>query len=678
MTHRDRVIDDFHGTLVADPFRWLEDEESPRTREWVQAQDESARQFLAAAPGREAIRRRLSEVFNYTKYQVPSKSAGRYYFQRSDGLQDQPVLYRAKQLDDDPEIVLDPNELSEDGTVALMNYSVSKDGRYMAYACSRSGSDWQQIRIRDLETMEDLEEVIEYCKFTNLPWMPDSSGFFYTRFPEPGSVPPEDASNFNRVCFHRLGTPQEKDSLVYENPDDREQLFRPQVTEDGRYLLLSLSVGTQARNRVYYRPIGKTGDFIHLLDESDALYSFLGNEGEVFYFHTDRDADRGRIIAVDLNEPDPDRWRQVIAQNDDVMAFARYAGGHLAVVYRHHAHSRLRIFTTEGEPVEEVSLPTLGTVWELSGREDDPELFFDFTSYLHPLTVFRYDLQGNETQVLYSPDVSFDPDDYVTTQAFCTSADGTRVPVFVTHRKDLECSGDNRTLLYGYGGFNAAASLSFSPSILVWMERGGVYAHACMRGGSEYGSEWHEAGMFENKQNVFDDFIAAGEWLVNNRYTSTDRLAIMGASNGGLLVAACMLQRPDLYGAVICRVPVIDMLRFHKFTVGRFWTTEYGNAEENPEHFEFLFRYSPLHNVRFGHVYPPVMIMTAASDDRVVPAHAMKFAATLQEVAVSDNLILLRVEGRAGHGAGKPTSKIIDEDTDICAFLEAATSGSRS
>lgn len=670
MAHKDRIIEDYHGTLVADPFRWLEDEESSRTREWARAQDDRAREFLAAIPERDEIRERLGDVFNYTKYQLPSKYAGKYYFQRSDGLQDQPILYRADRLDDHPEIILDPNAFSDDGTVALMNYSVSKDGRYMAYACSGSGSDWQQISIRDLETGEDLEEVIEFCKFTNLPWMPDSSGFFYSRFPEPDSVPPEDSSNFNQVCFHRLGTPQAEDRVIFENPDNKEQLFQPEVTEDGQYLLLDVSVGTQARNRVYYRPIDESGDFVHLLDENDALYLFLGNEDDVFYFQTDRDADRGRIIAVDITDPGPDRWRQVIGESDDAVAFSRYTGGHLAVVYRHHAHSQLRIHTTDGQLVDDIPIPTLGTIWALSGREDDPELFFDFTSYLYPMTVFRYDLQHNETETLWSPDVDFDPEDYVTRQVFCNSKDGTPVPMFVTHRKGLECDGQNRALLVGYGGFNIAASLTFSPSILVWMERGGVFAHACMRGGSEYGRQWHESGMFERKQNVFDDFIAAGEWLVDNQYTSSDKLAIMGGSNGGLLVAACMLQRPDLYGSVICRVPVIDMLRYHRFTVGRFWTTEYGNAEENPEDFEYMFRYSPLHNIRFGLVYPPVMIMTADSDNRVVPAHAMKFAATLQEVAVSDNPILLRVESRAGHGAGKPTSKIIGEDADIFAFLE--------
>ena len=670
MAHKDRIIEDYHGTLVADPFRWLEDEASPRTREWVQAQDDRAREVLAATSERDEIRERLEDVFNYTKYQLPSRCAGKYYFQRSDGLQNQPILYRADRLDDDPEIVLDPNALSDDGTVALMNYSVSKDGRYMAYACSASGSDWQQIRIRDLELCADLEEVIEFCKFTNLPWMPDSSGFFYSRFPEPGSVAPQDSSNFNRVCFHQLGTTQAEDRVIFEDPDNKEELFRPEVTEDGQYLLLDVSVGTQACNRVYYRPIDESGDFVHLLDENDALYLFLGNEDDVFYFQTDRDADRGRIIAVDIKNPGPDRWRQVVGEGEDTMAVAQYTGGHLAVVYRHHAHSQLRIHTTEGQQVDEVPLPTLGSIWALSGREKDPELFFDFTSYLYPMTVFRYDLQRKETEIVWSPDVDFDPEDYVTRQVFCDSKDGTSVPVFVTHRKGLECDGQNRALLVGYGGFNSAATLTFSPSILVWMERGGVFAHACMRGGSEYGRTWHEAGMFEKKQNVFDDFIAAGEWLVDNQYTNTDKLAIMGASNGGLLVAACMLQRPDLFGSVICRVPVIDMLRYHRFTVGRFWTTEYGNAEENPEDFEYMFRYSPLHNIRFGLVYPPVMIMTADSDNRVVPAHALKFAATLQEVAVSDNPIILRVESKAGHGAGKPTSKIIGEDADIFAFLE--------
>ena len=670
MIRKDKVIEDFHGTLVADPYRWLEDEESPETKAWWKEQDASAREFLADLPQREDIRERLEEVFNYTRYHLPSKSSDAYYFQRQKARQDQPVLYRTEELDGDPRVVLDPNALSDDGTVALMNYTFSKDGRYMAYGCSQSGSDRQIIRVRDLETNEDLDDAIQHCKFTPLPWMPDSSGFFYSRFPEPGTVPEEDVSNYSKVYFHRLGTPQADDPVIFENPDKKEEVFRPHVTEDGKYLLLNVSIGTQARNRVYVRAIGDCGNFIRLLDENDAQYLFIGSDDDVLYFQTDCDADASRIIGIDINNPEREHWQEIIPERDDAIAISKFAGGHFAVVYRHHAHSQLKIFDGDGELVDEVDLPTLGTIWELSGSTDDSELFFDFTSYLYPRTVFQYDLESRECEMLWTPEVDFDIDEFETKQVFCTSKDGTRVPMFITCRKDLELDGDNRTLLYGYGGFNSGASLNFSPSLMVWMERGGVYVHACMRGGSEYGREWHEAGMFENKQNVFDDFIAAGEWLVDNDYTSTDKLAIMGASNGGLLVAACMLQRPDLYGAVICRVPVIDMLRFHRFTVGRFWTTEYGNAEENAEDFEYMFRYSPMHNVRCGVVYPPLLIMTADHDDRVVPSHAMKFAATLQDVAVSDNPILLRVETKAGHGAGKPVSKVIGEDADIYAFLE--------
>jgi len=673
MTRKGKTIDNYHGFEIADPFRWLEDARSSEVQEWTALQDASAREFLAGIPQREELRQRLEELWRYTRYSAPAKHAGSYFFQKAEGLQNQPVLYRTDDLESEPEVALDPNELSDDGTVALTSFSVSKDGRYLAYACSNSGSDWQDIMVRDLATGQDLDDHVRFGKFNMLPWRPDSSGFFYTRYPEPGTVPPEDVANYNKVFFHRVGTSQADDELIYERPDAKEQLFRPTVTEDGRYLVITIAVGTLPKNRVYFCELTELdgpGEFTKLLDENDAEYVFVGNEGDVFYFQTDNGADRGRIVGIDLNEPEPEHWREIVGEAEDVIASCTYAGGRFAVVYNHDAYSRIKVFSRDGTFEGDIDLPTMGSIWTMSGKPGETELFFDFTSFLHPLTVFSYDLATQQLKVLWEPEVDFDPEDYVTRQVFYSSKDGTRVPMFISHKRGLELDGENPTLLYGYGGFNISSSPRFGVNTLVWMERGGVYAVACMRGGGEYGTEWHEAGMLENKQNVFDDFIAAGEWLVQNSYTDTRRLAIMGGSNGGLLVAACMLQRPDLYGAVVCRVPVIDMLRYHKYTIGRFWTGEYGNAETDAEHFRFMYAYSPLHNIRFGAVYPPVLIMTADSDNRVAPAHAKKFTATLQEVAVSDNPILLRVESKAGHGFGKPVSKMVNEEADVLAFVE--------
>lgn len=671
-TRKVKVIDDYHGTKVADPFRWLEDADSPEVQAWADQQMKRTREFLDRHPRRQQIVERMRELWNYTQHRVPYRKGDHYYFFRNDGSQNQPVLCRVRELADAPEQVLDPNQLSEDGTVALMNYSVSRDSRLMAYSLSTSGSDWQEIRVRDLSTGQDLADHIKWCKFTSLYWKPDSSGFFYTRFPEPGTVAPEDESRNNKVYFHRIGTPQEQDQLVYERPDNPDLSFTPVVTEDGRFLILYVSQGTAARNRVYYKELDRDGEFIRLLDDNDAIYRFLGTDDTVFYFVTDLDAPRRRIIAIDASTG---QLNEVIPQEEDAIANAAYIAGHFVVVRMHHAAHQVKIYSKAGELIREIPLPTLGAVTGLSGEADGDELFFGFASFLYPETIFRFDFNRNEVETLWAPDIDFDADQYVTHQVFYTSRDGTRVPMFLTHKKDLELDGNNPTLLYGYGGFNIARLPEFRVPDLVWFEMGGILAVANLRGGSEYGEEWHRAGMLHNKQNVFDDFIAAAEWLIENKYTSRKKLAIKGRSNGGLLTAACMVQRPELYGAVISQVPVIDMLRYHKFTVGRFWIPEYGDAEHNPEHFKFLYKYSPLHNVRFGAVYPPIMIMTAKSDDRVVPAHAMKFAATLQEVAISDNPILLRVEEKAGHGQGKPKSKLIEEQADVYTFLDIVLNG---
>ncbi|MDQ0190676.1 S9 family peptidase [Alicyclobacillus cycloheptanicus] len=674
---KDPIVEDFFGTPVADPYRWLEDPNSPDTQAFVKAQNERTFEYLRSLPTRDKFRDRLKELWNFPRMSAPRRAGERYVFERNDGLQNQAVLYVQDTLDSEPRVLLDPNALSEDGTVELSGRSFSKDGKWMAWSSSRSGSDRQEIRVRNVETGEDGPDLIRWCKFTNCAWTEDGKGFYYKRFPVPGTVAPEDENHFAQVYWHELGTPQEQDVLIYERPDEKEWGFDPLISDDGRYLLLYVTHGTDSRNRLYYRAIDPAqpglpaaeAPFTEWLDDFDGAYTYIGNHGSVFYLHTTCQADRGRIIAIDLTNPDKSNWREVVPETEGVLDAVRMVHDHLVAVYLQDAHHEAKVWTLDGRLVDTVELPGIGSITELNGRNRDREAFLAFTSFLYPPTVLRYDVASQSTDVWFRPDVNFKTDDYVTKQVFYTSKDGTRVPMFITHRKDLKLDGSHPALLTGYGGFNISRTPAYAIPPLALLEQGGVYALANLRGGGEYGEAWHRAGMFENKQNVFDDFIAAGEWLVDNGYTSQRKLAITGGSNGGLLVAACMLQRPDLYGAVVCRVPVIDMLRYHLFTVGRYWTTEYGNAAENPEHFKFMIRYSPLHNVQEGASYPPVLIMTADTDDRVVPAHPYKFTATLQEKAASRDQVWLRVEENAGHGHGKPVSKSIEEEADVLAFL---------
>ena len=665
---RGNVVDNYHGVKVADPFRWMEDPELPETKAFVEAQNERTFGYLHSLPKRQELQERITNLWNYPKHSAPFTAGGRCFVFQNDGLQNQSVLYRLDDQKNNPVLVIDPNTLSSDGTIALTNISFSHDGKLLAYTCSQSGSDWQEIHIRNVDTAEEYDEVIRWCKFTGVDWLPDDSGFFYTRFPETGTVPPEDASNFSRVCLHRLGTPQSQDQLIYERPDFKQLGFRASITKDGRYLILHINLSTNPENRVYYREIASDGPFVRLLDEHDALYHVVGSDEDLFYVHTDWQAPHGRVMAVDLKNPARENWRELIPASTDVIDDIHLINNRFVVTYLRAAYHRLCVFRIDGSLEHEVQLPTLGSI-SVSGEREDKEFYISFTSYLYPATVFHYDFAKQELSKYWAPDVDFDASKYETKQVFYTSQDGTRVPLFLTHKRGLVLDGNNPTLLYGYGGFNLAQKPAFSVSTLVWLENGGVYAVAGLRGGNEFGAEWHQAGMLEQKQNVYDDFIAAAEWLIASGYTKTEKLAIQGRSNGGLLVAACMTQRPELFGAVICWVPVIDMLRFQRFTAGRYWTGEYGNAETEAEHFRFLIKYSPLHNVKFGTVYPPVMIMTADSDDRVVPMHSKKFAATLQAAAGGDNPIYLRVESKAGHGQGKPTSKLIEEQADIFAFL---------
>lgn len=667
--HKDSTIDVYHGTEVADPYRWLEDLDAPDMQNWVAQQNKLTSDFLATVAAREKIKARLRHLMDYPRYSAPYKEGDRYFFWKNDGLQDQSVLYMQETLESEPQVVINPNLLSEDGTVAVTTTAVSKDGTLLVYGLSHSGSDRQEIKIRAIDSSRDYDEALQWCRFTSVAWKHDDTGFFYNRFPDPNTVPAEDETNYNRVYWHKVNTPQAEDQLIHERPDNKELGFAPLITEDGKFLILHVSHGTDTRNRIYYRPMESTGNFIRLLDDADARYDFIGNVDSVFYFNTDLAVPRGRIVAIDIDNPSRSNWRTILPQTDDVIDYVALINNHFVVVYMHDVHHRLKIYDLDGAFVRQISLPTLGTVGELSGKQYDTEIFFSFTSFLFPSTNYHYDFLTDKLRVFQKPEIDFDASGYETKQVFYHSKDSTRVPMFITHRKGLKLDGSNPTLLYGYGGFNISIKPRFSASTLIWLESGGIYAVANLRGGGEYGEAWHHAGMLEAKQNVFDDFIAAAQWLIENKYTNGKKLAIRGGSNGGLLVAACMLQRPDLFGAVVCQVPVTDMLRYHKFTVGRYWIPEFGNAEADPKMFKVLYAYSPLHNVKAGVEYPPIFVTSADTDDRVVPAHAKKFVATLQAKAEGKNLILLHVETKAGHGQGKPISKVIDEQADIYAFL---------
>ena len=668
------VVDDYHGTAVPDPYRWLEDVDSPETRAWVAAQNQLTFAWLDQIPQRAAIRERLTALWDYPRYGAPFKKAGRYFFFKNAGLQNQAVLYTQRSLTAPPEILLDPNALSADGTVALTTTALSEDGQLMVYGTAVSGSDWNEFRVRDVAGRSDRDDVLQWIKFSGAAWTHDGLGFFYSRYPTPTGDSLLAENRDQKLYYHRVGTPQNDDLLVYERPDQPEWGVSASVTEDGRYALLHLWLGTDRRNRIAYIDLGDPrrpdlrAPVRMLLGEFDASYGFVGNDGPVFYFQTDNAAPRQRVIAVDTRAPEPASWRTVIPQQSDVLESAGIIHDTFVTTFLHDAHSRLRLWALDGRPLGDVELPTLGAVSGITGEREDTEMFYAFTSFLYPTTIFRYDFAAGRAEVFKAPEIAFDPGPYETRQVFYESRDGTRVPMFLTMRRGLPRDGSNPTYLYGYGGFNISLTPAFSVGVLAWLEMGGVYAVPNLRGGAEYGEDWHQAGMLERKQNVFDDFIAAAEYLTRERYTSAPKLAIGGGSNGGLLVGAAMTQRPELFAAAVPAVGVMDMLRFHKFTIGWAWVTEYGSADSTA-HFPFLHRYSPLHNLRAGVRYPATLITTADHDDRVVPGHSFKFAAALQAAQGGDAPVLIRIETKAGHGAGKPTAKIIEEAADRWAFL---------
>jgi prolyl oligopeptidase len=668
-TRQTNHVDVYHGVRVADPYRWLEDDHSPETKAWVEAQNKVTFAYLESIPQRGAIQARLAKLWNFERYGVPVQQGGRYFFAKHDGLQNQSVIYTMPSLEAAPTVLLDPNSLSSDGTVALTTYALSDDGNLMAYGLSSAGSDWQEWKVRDVRTGRDLPDHVKWVKFSSASWRKDGSGFFYSRFDEPAEAERLTGVNYGqKLYFHRLGTPQSEDRLVYHRPDEKEWRFDGDVTEDGRYLVITIRKST-SKMRIYYQDLQASGAaVVPLIDDFESDWHFIDNDGPRLWFRTDHDAPRGRVIAIDLTQPGRANWKTLVPEAAETLTDVSTINGQFLCAYLKEAHSQVKVFDLEGKFVREVALPGLGTVGGFDGKRTDTETFYSFTSFTVPGRVYRYDARAGTSTLWREPKVDFNPADFETKQVFYTSKDGTRVPMFITHRRGLKLNGRNPTWLYGYGGFNISLTPSFSVPVIAWLELGGVYAVPNLRGGGEYGEAWHRAGTKLQKQNVFDDFIAAAEWLIANGYTSRKKLAIEGRSNGGLLVGACMTQRPELFGACLPGVGVMDMLRFHQFTIGHAWTEDFGSSDHLAE-FRALLAYSPYHNLRPGVKYPPTLVTTADHDDRVVPGHSFKFAARLQASQKGENPVLIRIDTRAGHGAGKPTAKLIEEATDKLGFL---------
>jgi len=673
VTRTTNQVDLYHQVAVADPYRWLEDDNAADTKAWVGAQNRVTADYLKSIPQRDAIRGRLKRLWDYERYGVPFQEGGRYFFTRNDGLQNQSVLYMLPSLDARPRVLLDPNDFSRDGTVALAGTAVSQDGNLLAYGISVAGSDWEEWKVRDVRTGRDTRDDLKWMKDSGVSWVKDGQGMFYCRYEEPAAEKAMTAPNyFEKLYFHRLGTPQSADKLIYRRDDHKDWVFGTEVTDDGHYLIISVWQGTDRRNRVFYLDLARPeAKVVELLNDFDAQFAFIDNDGPVFWFRTDLDAPRGRVIAINIGRPERANWRELIPSTDETLTGVRALDNLFLCTYLKHAHSQVKIFSLTGKFLRELTLPGLGSVTGFAGKRAATETFYAFTGFTAPGTIYRCDLASGTNSVFRAPKLKFNPADYEAKQVFYVSKDGTRVPMFLTHKQGLKLDGQNPTLLYGYGGFDISITPAFSVANLVWMELGGVYAVANLRGGGEYGEEWHQAGMKLNKQNVFDDFIAAGEWLVANGYTSPHKLAISGGSNGGLLIGACETQRPDLFAACLPQVGVMDMLRFNKFTVGWAWMSDYGSPE-NPDEFRALRAYSPLHNIRPGTKYPATLILTGDHDDRVVPAHSFKFAAAMQAAQAGEAPVLIRIETRAGQGAGKPTAKLIDEAADKWAFLVKA------
>ena len=668
-------LDEYPGKTMNDPFHWLEDPDSPETKQWVQQENAVTFAYLEGIPTRGRIKERLTQLWNFERYGVPFELGGRFFYTKNSGLQNQNVLYTTTSLDAEPTVLLDPNTFSTDGTVALAGTEVSEDGNLLAYGTSAAGSDWQEWKVRDVRTGKDTSDLVKWVKFSGASWTKDGKGFYYSRYDAPSEGSQLRAVNqFHKVYYHRLGTTQAEDALIYDRPDQKEWNLNGAVTEDGRYLIITVKRGTDTKNAVFYRDLQTTNSpVVELLKDFDASYDFVGNEGSQFWFLSNKQAPNGRLIALDVTQGDKLQWKEIIPQSEHALKQVTVVNDQFIALYLQHASTHVRIFKLDGAHARDLDLPGMGSAAGFGGLRKDKETFYLFTSFTTPASIYRLDMVTGNSTLFRQPKVDFDPSEYQTTQVFYRSKDNTGIPMFITSKKNLKLDGNNPTYLYGYGGFDISLTPNFSVPNLVFMEMGGVFAVPNLRGGGEYGEPWHQAGVKKHKQNVFDDFIAAAQWLVASNYTRPDKLAIGGGSNGGLLVGACMTQRPELYGAALPAVGVMDMLRFNKFTIGWAWTVEYGSPE-NAEDFPNLLAYSPYHNLKRGTRYPATLITTADHDDRVVPGHSFKFAAALQEAQGGPAPVLIRIETKAGHGAGKPTSKQIEEAADRWAFLTRALS----
>lgn len=665
---REDVVDNYHDTLVEDPYRWLEDDHSPETMDWMSKQNQLSLDYLDV-PVKEQIHQRLKDLWDCTSFSQPMKRENRVFYWKNQGLSNHPLLYMYEE--GVSTIVLNPNDFSDDGTVAITFCEISRTGKLVAYGVSQKGSDRKAIRIRNIETGRDLDDILHWIVVTKVAWKKDDSGFYYSRHPNPELVDADEQYHHHRVFFHKIGTSQAKDLLIYKRPDAKALHFFPRLTHDERYLTLKVMFGAETNNRFYYADLeDPERKMIRFLDQSDACYSFIDNDDNLFYFKTNLDAPHQKIVAIDIHKPEREHWIEIVPEQKDVIFNQLMIKDHLVLIYNHNAHHLIRIFKKNGEFVKDIQLPIPGSIAQLSGQREEKVFFFSFNSFLQPTQIYYYNLSKDKLKIILSPNLDFDFESFTTHQVFYTSKDGTKVPMFLTHRKDIVLDGNNPVLMYGYGGFGDSRFPSFSKSRSFWIEQGGIYVLANVRGGGEFGESWHKAGMLENKQNVFDDFTAAAQHLIKEKYTCPELMTVTGGSNGGLLVSACMEQHPEVFGAVICLVPMTDMLRYHKFTVGHYWIPEYGSSEV-PHQFKFLYSYSPLHNVKKDQEYPPIFVRTADHDDRVLPAHANKFVATLQAACnyTSKNPILLRIDTETGHGEGKPTEKEIEEEAEIYTFL---------
>jgi prolyl oligopeptidase len=673
-TKRVDHVDTYHGVEVPCPYRWLEADvrEAPEVAHWVAEENRVTEAYLSRISQRGEIKNRLTELWNFEKYSAPFKVAKRYYvYSKNDGLQNQSVYYKQDSLTAEPTVLLNPNEWSKDGTVALTALAFSDDGKTLAYGVSEAGSDWSVVKLLDVASGKKLDDELRWVKFSNLAWTHDNKGFFYSRFPEPKAGEKFQALSLNqKLYYHELGTPQSEDNLVYERPDDPRYTVSGDVSEDGKYLVIDVHDGTTSRKtQIFFKDLSNAAAKITpLIDDFESVNNFIDNDGTTFFVKTDGNAPKGRVVAIDSKNPDRKNWKVVIPEADMALQGVGLTGGLFAANYLKDAQSQIKIFDVDGKFVREVALPAIGTAAGFGGRRDETETFYSFSNFATPSRVYRYDMKSGQSSLFREPKVKFNPDDYVTTQVFYPSKDGTKIPMFITHKKGIKLDGNNPTLQYGYGGFNISLTPVFSIAKLVWMEMGGVYAQPNIRGGGEYGRAWHQAAVKLKRQTAYDDFIAASEWLIANKYTRPEKLAIQGGSNGGLLVGACLTQRPELYGATLPAVGVMDMLRFHKFTAGRYWVDDYGSSD-NADEFKVLFGYSPYHNLKKGVKYPATLVTTADTDDRVVPSHSFKFIAQLQYCQAGSAPVLARIETRAGHGAGRPVSKSIEEAADQWAFL---------